>query len=367
MLSLFAGRSRRSSLANYLKQAGKIHKITVIVKEVDILQNKRKHDLTNGARRRHYMELIRKGSFDFVAASPPCNTFSRARGANTQGPRAVRSKLHPRGLPDLTWKENEELGKANVLVDFTAEALEAQLEINDSMALLEHPEDLGAGSRDEAPASIWEWISIRRLLTFKGTVTGAIRQSNWGTEYHKPTRLMGRLPGLAEILHEGWATFDDQGVYTGPLPKVDNTKRGLIGRAGGTFVTSGSAAWPELLCKFLADAAVKYLSDSMIPQAGGLKLDIEPGSGDTNETGGLKPTNRTPHPTSRTPHPTPHTPTTHTPLRREERRADEGRGLQGGWADDLGEDRRGAEHGHGGKGVQGETAKGGQEEEGHGE
>ena len=146
VLYLFAGRSRRSSLANYLKQAGKIHNITVIVKEVDILQNKRKHDLTNGARRRHYMELIRNGGFDFVAASPPCNTFSRARGANTQGPITIRSKRHPRGLPDLTWKENEELGKANVLVDFTAEALEAQLEINDSMALLEHPEDLGAGN-----------------------------------------------------------------------------------------------------------------------------------------------------------------------------------------------------------------------------
>ena len=71
-------------MANHLRRAGRAHGVTVNVKEVDILQNKRKHDLTYRARRLYYLELVRNGGFDLVAASPPYGTFSRARGANAQ-------------------------------------------------------------------------------------------------------------------------------------------------------------------------------------------------------------------------------------------------------------------------------------------
>ena len=102
VLYLFSGRSRRSGLANHLRRAGITQGVTTIVKEVDILQNKRQHDLMQKARRIHYLELVKNGVFHLVAASPPCGTFSRARGANKQGPSPVRSRDHPRGLPHLT-------------------------------------------------------------------------------------------------------------------------------------------------------------------------------------------------------------------------------------------------------------------------
>ena len=263
-------------MANHLRRAGRAHGVTVNVKEVDILQNKRKHDLTYRARRLYYLELVRSGGFDLVAASPPYGTFSRARGANAQGPRPVRSRAHQRGLPHLTFKEDMQVGTANVLVDFTAEILAAQLEIADSMALLEHPEDLGPGGRDEAPATIWEWSSIRGLVSLEGVVTGALRQSEWGTDYHKPTRLLGRLPVLTSIVHEGWPIFDNQGVYAGPLPKTNDHKTTLIGKTGGNFLTSGSAAWPDALCKCFAESSVLKIA-TMVPQAGGLVMDIESG------------------------------------------------------------------------------------------
>ena len=252
-------------MANHLRRAGKAHKVTVMVREVDILQNKRKHDLTYKARRLYYLELVRNGGFDLVAASPPCNTFSRARGANARGPRPVRSRAQQRGLPHLTFKEDMQVKTANILVDFTAEILTDQLEITDSMALLEHPEDLGPGDEEDAPASIWEWASIKRLASFKGVVTGALRQSEWGTDYHKPTRLLGRLPALTSIVHKGWPIFDNQGVYAGPLPKTRDHKTTLIGKSNGNFLTSGSAAWPNALCKCFAESAVLKFKASMVP------------------------------------------------------------------------------------------------------
>ena len=91
------------------------------------------------------------------------------------------------------------------------------------------------------------------------------------------------MPVLTSIVHEGWPIFDSQGVYSGPLPKTDGKKATLIGKTGNTFLTSGSAAWPEELCKCFADSAVLKIKASMVPQAGGLEMDIEPKKGTMDE------------------------------------------------------------------------------------
>ena len=64
------------------------------------------------------------------------------------------------------------------------------------MGLLEHPEDLGAVSSGLYPGSLWRFSNILDLLNFKDVEWGAIAQSDWGTPYVKPTRLLGRLRGI---------------------------------------------------------------------------------------------------------------------------------------------------------------------------
>ena len=86
---------------------------------------------------------------------------------------------------------------ANILVDFTAKALAEQLLNVPGLVILEHPEDLGKAGKD-VPGSIWQFESIRELASQSSVVTGAIRQSDFGTAYQKPTRLLGRLPGLSD-------------------------------------------------------------------------------------------------------------------------------------------------------------------------
>ena len=86
--------------------------------------------------------------------------------------------------------------------------------------------------------------------------------------YQKPTRLLGRLPGLAAHTFVGWPCFDEEDNYTGHLPRFTGTAVRLIGRKGNAFQTTDTAAWPEKLCHLLAKLAVEAVCNS--PPAGAL-------------------------------------------------------------------------------------------------
>ena len=211
-----------------------------------------------------------KGHFQVIVASPPCSTFSRARWANRQGPRPLRSAAYPRGFLRLTASRRKELTTANGLVDFAVELLTIQKE-QGRYGLLEHPEDLGRHGEGGTPGSIWRWEVTKQLMDGDNWVSGSLRQSDWGRPYAKPTRLAGNLPGLDKILALGEPRFDDQGWYQGPLTMTaDKPAVVLIGRNGDKFKTNPTAAWPEILCTTLASSIVDLASaKSTSPADGG--------------------------------------------------------------------------------------------------
>ena len=128
----------------------------VHITEFDIIRSDRQ-DLSRASVRERLLTLIDNGKFNALLASPPCNTFSRVCFANTNGPAPVRDKDRPRGFPWATPTQKEKLRLGNLLVDFTVDALEHQIRAGGSfMALLEHPEDLGAVRDGRVPASIWQ-------------------------------------------------------------------------------------------------------------------------------------------------------------------------------------------------------------------
>ena len=194
---------------------------------------------------------MQRGHYHLAAASPPCGSFSRSRSANNQGPKPVRSREFPRGFPWLRGAALKQTKLANILVDFTTRVLAAQMENCPGLTILEHPEDLGRTGRD-VPGSIWQLENVKALGDCKDVDTGAIRQSDFGTAYQKPTRLLGRLPGLANHIFGGWPCFSAEGDYTGPLPAFTGTAARLIGRKGKAFKTTDTAAWPDKLCHLLA-------------------------------------------------------------------------------------------------------------------
>ena len=102
------------------------------------------------------------------------------------------------------------------------------------------------------PASDWQWNTIRDLAELDEVKTGALRQSDWETDYQKPTRLLGRWLCIEMILMVGWPTFDEDNSYQGPLNRQKINKEMLVGRNKGVFKTAATAAWPAALCEVLA-------------------------------------------------------------------------------------------------------------------
>lgn len=210
------------------------------------------------------MKRIRNNEFDLILASPPCDTFSRVKFANSLGPRPVRDAAHPRGLPDLTSYEQKLVETGSILVDFTLEAAHLQMENVPGMFVLEHPEDLGrvkSGYMANArPASIWQWPALLDLLDDDRCWTAGIRQSDFGTPYVKPTRLLFvNIQSDHPFLYKGKPQFSACWDYEGPIPHQSGLVN-LVKRKGENgFRTTGTAAWPPKLCAFLAETCDQQL------------------------------------------------------------------------------------------------------------
>ena len=160
--------------------------------------------------------------------------------------------MHPRGFRWLHPGPARQAADGNEFVDFSVTAIDTQLAVSSaSMALLEFPEDLGRTVRGADPGSIWRWESVKRCLLRAGCTWGALAQDDWGTGYRKPTRFLGRIPGLDGVLHEGPPAFDPAGRYAGPLPRpAGRPQQTLIGKQeDGRFRTAPAAAWPARLCE----------------------------------------------------------------------------------------------------------------------
>lgn len=206
VLYLYAGAPRKSSVKAFLARMSKATGVAVYVTEMDIVRSKR-HDLSRRHLQQRLLAAIKKQRYNALLASPPCNTFSRARHSAQPGPRPLRDINHPYGVPGLTAREKAAVRQGTVLAKFAIAAVHAQLASSaTAMALLEHPEDLGTAARGR-PASIWQWPEARALTNEPNAASIAIHQSSFGTACPKPTRLTGRLPDLHLVGAQGWPTF----------------------------------------------------------------------------------------------------------------------------------------------------------------
>ena len=146
------------------------------------------------------------------------------------------------------------------LADITFEILLLQSSLEPGLIVMEFPEDLGAvfsgpwaGSR---PASVWQLPQFKQLLAQPGVRTMGIRQSDFGTAYVKPTRILYKLVALEQRGFPGEPAFSAEGAYQGPFPRT-TAQVSLVRRPGDTgFKTTGTAAWPASMCQWLASGIV---------------------------------------------------------------------------------------------------------------
>eukprot|EP00435_Cladocopium_sp_Y103_P068191 s408_g31.t1 len=234
------------------------------MREVDIERHE-SHDLLQQQLWDDIWKEIQENLWDVVVLTPPCNSFSRARcnQKNNPGPVPVRNINHPWGFPWLTGSNFQLVQDHNFLVLQCLATMRLCCE-HDTDYLFEHPEDLGLTSSGDRPASVWQLEEMRSFVLERGAFTFAIYQCHFGASSPKPTRLLTSLQLAATFPFGGFPTFDLEGHYLGPFPSNcthDWHERRLVGKENGQWKTSGSAAYPPGLCKWLAQLIVSRKGD----------------------------------------------------------------------------------------------------------
>jgi len=150
----------------------------------------------------------------------------------------------------------------NILADFSYKAILTQLRnpAGYNFVIKEHPEDLGVvpsgPHKGKTPASIWQFPQHQECIE-AGALSYGIRQNDFGMPYPKPTRVLLKLPGEApSTFYHGLPSFDSSGRYAGPIPR-STTHTATLAKTSASegFRTTGTAAWPPLLCIALATMA----------------------------------------------------------------------------------------------------------------
>ena len=141
LIYIFAGKLRQSDVGGILREFADKGIIALHVLEIDLLRAP-DHNVSNEVFWKSLLKRVRDREFKVVIATPPCNTHSRARHANGEGPPPIRSKQFPRGCPWLFGKGKEDADQANKFIEQTLEICFAAFE-SQAAYLIEHPEDLG--------------------------------------------------------------------------------------------------------------------------------------------------------------------------------------------------------------------------------
>ena len=119
VLYCFSGAARRCDVAHFIAEEAAHRNLNLEVVELDLLRGGLNHDLSNDTVVEAILARIKSNEFISLMAAPPCNTHSRARFSNTPGPRPLRTKEHPHGLPGLSRKQMEKVREADKLISTT--------------------------------------------------------------------------------------------------------------------------------------------------------------------------------------------------------------------------------------------------------
>ena len=259
MCYLFSGTKRRSSIANELAKLCKQAGLGLHVWEVDILNGGSDMDLLDEECQQYWMSRVESGYFDIIILSPPCGSWSRANYSNRPGPKPVRSRAHPWGLPGLQRSQQKRCTNGNTFIHFSIRAILAAQDCKRRgrwvSTLWEHPEDLGLTSKG-VPASVWQLKIVRTAYKESVYLTCAGYQCQFPeVDRAKPTRIYTDILSLKVFGYRGWPSFTRDFRYLGPLPRScgHHHEEQMIGELpGGGWATSHSAMYPGGMCEMFA-------------------------------------------------------------------------------------------------------------------
>ena len=182
----FSGVKRKASIGEELRKLCEKEGIGLRMYEVDILVGGSEHDLLDRASQDRWMARIESGGFDVVILSPPCGSWSRANYSDKPGPKPVRSRASPWGLPGLRHHDQVRARNGNEFVHFSIRAVIAAQ---------------ACKRRGRRATTLWEHELVHEALRVHATYEV--------TELHRPFLTYGeivsngseRLSNMLDVAH----------------------------------------------------------------------------------------------------------------------------------------------------------------------
>ena len=192
----------REELARFSEATGLRTKLLLDLVDLSRSGDGEGHNLLIPGIRDARLRFITEIFQDWVIATPPCNSWSRALMARGEGPTAVRCEQWPLGYPHLEGRDKDRANAGTSLVSFALEALHSATRAvppepwRACRSMIEHPEDLGAADKG-VPASIWQLREARALSLLGAHRRGALHQCS--LRGPGPLRRQERVGGSASV------------------------------------------------------------------------------------------------------------------------------------------------------------------------
>ena len=255
ILHLFSGHRRPQDIPSYLEDMQSPAGVHVTLVPIDIIYDPEKCDLSQPSVRARWICYVRTGCILGMIAGPPCETFSRARrlggiagvSEGDGGPRVLRSRTTPFGLPMMKADEREHVHLSNVLLLFVHELALELLVWACRFFLKEHPILPDEAEQEDLPSS-WDLGSTHVLRAHPAVRSLDFYQGLLGAASPKPTTFL--LCGLNQIEQEITA------CSTCPMPAALQMGK----NSSAEYNTAALKAYPPQLCKAIAESVKAHVA-----------------------------------------------------------------------------------------------------------
>ena len=266
ILHLFSGHRRAHDIPSFLADMQSPSGICITLVPIDIVYDPEKCDLSQQPVRDRWIFYARTGCILGMIAGPPCETFSRARrlggiagvSEGDDGPRMLRSRAAPFGLPMMKADEREHVHLSNVLLLFVHELAIELLAWTCRFFLKEHPILPPEVEQEDLPSS-WDLGSSSVLRAHPAVRSLDFFQGLLGAASPKPTTFL--LCGLATIEQE------IERCSTHIMPAALKGKN-----SSAEYTTAALKAYPPHLCEAIAESVKAHVAtfDDNTQQSGNL-------------------------------------------------------------------------------------------------
>ena len=248
-LHFFSGRRRRGDLQAALEECPMPPGRILSVLSIDVQICPKRCNLRLKEHQKKWLDLVRSRQVLGLAAGPPCETWSRARGTapldteepSHKQPRPLRSRAEPWGLIAISAAESTQVEVGNDLMTWAIQAAWVQATL-DGFAMLEHPQDPDEyDSRGGDNPSIWSTAILNWMYASNLFSRVRVMQGLYGAPSPKPTTLLfAGVPGA--IIGDVELTSRTRAMPTGRS----------IGKKNGAWRTTVLKEYPTDLCVFIA-------------------------------------------------------------------------------------------------------------------